>query len=100
LKRLTDVDGGFFSRRGLSHTRFAVQEESPSEAFSYLAFFAFFAAVASSPTWARLFCAAMALLTLCVFVCWSFQSVRAILKAYRRDVKELNEKIIRDVIES
>lgn len=97
MKRLTDVDGGFFSRRGLSHTRFAVQEESPSGAFSYLAFFA---AVASSPTWARLFCAAMALLTLCVFVCWSFQSVRAILKAYRRDVKELNEKIIRDVIES
>lgn len=100
MKRLTDVDGGFFSRRGLSHTRFAVQEESPSGAFFYLAFFAFFAAVASSPTWARLFSAAMALLTLCVFVCWSFQSVRSVLRAYRRDISERNERIAREVIES
>lgn len=100
MKSLTDPDGGFFSRRGLSHTRLAFQKEYPSAALGLFLFFLLFTFMASSPAFARLVGVALSALTFSVFMYRSFQSVRNVLRAYRRDVEERKAKIVREVMES
>lgn len=100
MKGLTDVDGGFFSRRGLSRTRYAFQEERPQGAFFYLAASGFFGYMATSPFSARVVSGIVCLICFWASVAWTVHSSRAVLRAYRRDVDERKKRLIREVMES
>ncbi len=97
---LTDPRDGFLARRGLEHTRYALQNERPSGSLLWLAISFFFAFLASVPLLARLANFLISVVCLLVFASWSVSSLRSVWRAWRKDVDERRELTIRQVMES